>query len=87
MGAPGIQRPTVYLEARTLPAMNDPLIREIRRVRAQRARELARDLERALDESDARLFTWGHDVIDCSRGEPRLVFAALRKPPADSPDK
>jgi hypothetical protein len=59
--------------------MKDPLLRDIRRIRARRSRELARDLERALDESDKRLFTWGHDVIDCSSGEARLIFVAPKK--------
>ena len=58
--------------------MQDPLLKDIRRARARRSKELVRDLERALDESDARLFTWGHDVIDCSSGEPVLVFMALK---------
>ena len=60
--------------------MKDPLLKDIRHARARRSKELARDIDRARDESDAQLFTWGHDVIDCSSGEPRLIFAAPRKP-------
>jgi hypothetical protein len=60
--------------------MKDPLLKDIRRARARRSKELARDLDRALAESDARLFTWGHDVVDCSSGEPVLIFMALRNP-------
>jgi hypothetical protein len=26
-----------------------------------------------------RLFTWRHNVIDCSSGEPRLIFVAPKK--------
>jgi len=61
--------------------MRDPLLRDIRRVRAQRSKELARNLDRALDESHERAFTWGHDVVvvDFYSGEPRLVFAASKK--------
>ena len=58
--------------------MKDPLLKEIRRARARRSKELVRDIDRALDESEARLFTRGHDVIDCSSGEPGLVFVALK---------
>jgi hypothetical protein len=28
---------------------------------------------------DRRFFTWEHDVIDCSSGEPRLIFLAPKK--------
>ncbi len=66
--------------------MRDPLRKDIRRARARRSKELVQDLDRAPAESDARLFTWGHDVIDCSSGEPVLVFMALRHPaPKASP--
>jgi len=65
--------------------MQDPLLRDIRRMRARRSRELARDIERALDESDKRLFTWGHNVIDCSSGEPRLDFVAPKRPTPKQP--
>ena len=59
--------------------MKDPLLRDIRRVRAQRSKELARDIDRALEESYARLFTWGHDVVDYSSGEPRVIFVAPKE--------
>jgi hypothetical protein len=60
--------------------MKDPLLREIRRVRARRSRELARDIDRALEESHARLFTWGHNVVDYSSGERRVIFVAPKNP-------
>ena len=60
-------------------SMKDPLLREIRRVRAQRSKALARDIDRALDESHARLFTWGHDVVDYSSGEPQVIFVASKE--------
>ena len=60
--------------------MSDPLLRDIRRVRAQRSRELTRDVHRALAESRERVFTFGHDVYDCSSGEPVLIFKALSFP-------
>ena len=65
--------------------MKDPLLKAIRRVRAQRSRDLARDLRGALEESRRRVFTHGHDVIDCSSGEPRLIFMALRSREAEGP--
>jgi hypothetical protein len=59
--------------------MKDPLLRDIRRMRAQRSRELARDFDRALERSHARLFTWGHDVVDYSSGKPEVIFVAPDK--------
>lgn len=59
--------------------MKDPLLRDIRRVRAQRSKELARDIDRALEKSHARLFTWGHNVVDYSSGEPQVIFVAPKK--------
>ena len=58
--------------------MQDPLLRHIRRARAQRSKELARDVHRALQESYERSFTRGHDVvtIDPFTGEMRVLFRA-----------
>ena len=67
--------------------MNDPLLRDIRRVRAQRSRELTRDVHRALEESRQRTFTCGHDVYDGSSGEQRLIFKALRFAPEPQSQK
>ncbi len=58
--------------------MKDPLLRDIRKARARRSKELARDIDGALERSHTRLFTWGHDVVDWSSGEPVLVFVALK---------
>ncbi len=63
--------------------MNDPLLKDIRRIRAQRSRDLARDLPRALAESRRRDFTFGRVVVDRSSGQPRLIFKMLR-PAADA---
>jgi hypothetical protein len=60
--------------------MKDPLLRDIRRIRAQRSKELARDIDLALERSHARLFTWGHDVVDYSSGEPQVIFTAKKDP-------
>jgi len=55
--------------------MKNPLLKDIRRVRAQRSKELARDFDRALDESHERLLKLC-DVVVCPSGEKRLVLSA-----------
>ena len=67
--------------------MYDPLLRDIRRARARRSRELTRDVHRALAESRERTFTCGHDVYDGSSGEQVLIFKALRFPPEPQSQK
>jgi hypothetical protein len=59
--------------------MQDPLLKDVRRVRAQRSRELTRDLKGALARSYERAFTWRHDVatVDPGTGEVRLLFCAI----------
>lgn len=58
--------------------MQDPLLRDIRRARAQRSRELARDVHRALAESYEQAFSDGHDLVkvDPRTGEVRVLFVA-----------
>jgi hypothetical protein len=58
--------------------MQDPLLKDIRRARAQRSKELARDVHRALQESYERSFTLGHDVVtvDPFTGEVHVLFVA-----------
>ena len=58
--------------------MRDPLLKDIRRVRAQRSRELTRDVQRALAESYEQAFSDGHDLVtvDPRTGEVRVLFAA-----------
>jgi len=64
--------------------MQDPLLRYIRRARARRSKELARDPERALRESYERSFSNGHDVVtrDPFTGDVQVLFVANPdKPP------
>ena len=58
--------------------MQDPLLRDIRRARARRSRELARDVHRALAESYEQAFSDGHDLVtvDPFTGEMRVLFVA-----------
>jgi hypothetical protein len=65
--------------------MSDPLLRHIRKVRAQRSKELTADVDKAMRESRERQFTWGHDVVDYSSGKCVVVFKALR-PPKETPE-
>jgi hypothetical protein len=58
--------------------MKDPILREIRRVRARRSIELGRDVRRAMEESRRRQFTLGLDVVDLSSGKRRVIFKAPR---------
>ena len=61
--------------------MKDELLehlREIRRVRAKRSIALTRDLRGAIEETRRRERTCGHDVVDYSSGERRVIFKASR---------
>jgi hypothetical protein len=58
--------------------MRNPLIEEIRRARARRSKELARDIDRAFAESDARLLKLGRVVGDVSSGNWHIVFDAAK---------
>ena len=60
--------------------MKNPLIDFIRQVRAERSKELARDLKGALEESRRRTFMMGHDVVSFTSGERRVIYKAPRKP-------
>jgi len=55
---------------------DDPLLEDLRRVRARRSRELARNFDRAMEESYRHQFTLGVDLVDLSSGEPRVIFKA-----------
>ena len=54
--------------------MTDPLLEDIRRVRAQRSIELAQDFDRAWNESRRRQFTLGVRVVSYSGGKWHVVF-------------
>jgi hypothetical protein len=61
--------------------MKDELLehlRLIRRIRAKRLKHLERDLRGAIEETRRRERTCGHDVVDYSSGERRVIFKAAR---------
>ncbi len=57
--------------------MQDPLLRDIRRVRMQRLKELKRDFKRAIEESNARLLKLC-DVVTSPTGKQRF-FGSEKK--------
>ncbi len=63
----------------TLVRMKDPIIEEIRKVREEIAAEFDYDIRRIMEHSRRHQFTSGHDVVDHTSGECRVVFKAPRK--------
>jgi hypothetical protein len=61
----------------------ETLLRNIRRVRAKRSRDLIENLEKAIAESNRRQYTWGMDVVIYSSGVERVLFKA---PPQQGPE-
>jgi hypothetical protein len=47
-------------------------------MRAKRLKDLVRDLHGTIEKTRHRERTWGHDVVDYSSGERRVIFKAPR---------
>ena len=56
--------------------MKDPLLEDIRRVRAARSLELTRDVHKAFEDSRKQLRSLGHDIVGLRDGQWQVVFKA-----------